>query len=74
VGNKGRVKERKGEHKWAIVVSAFKASQLHVHVKGESMGEGKDRPVPNDLHQYMDDTCMLTCPTLKAGNITPLLD
>jgi hypothetical protein len=52
----------------------FKASQLRVHVKGESMGEGEDGPVPNDLHQYIDNTHMLTCPTLKAGNITPLLD
>jgi hypothetical protein len=32
------------------------------------MGEGEDGPVPNDLHQYMDNMCMLTCPTLKAGN------
>jgi hypothetical protein len=47
----------------------FKASQSRVHVKGESMGEGEDGPVPNNLHQYMDNTCVLTCPTLKASNI-----
>jgi hypothetical protein len=33
------------------------------------VGEGEDGPVPDDLHQYMDNTCVLTCPTLKAGNI-----